>query len=121
MVPINEMTQVLSLNKSDKSGEGSSSAVHLKIGEPVSVTSGDLRNARGSVVKVEEETVYIKSKQSPAGLSESLSLYYKQLRKFFEIGDHVKIVAGVEEGQKGMVVKVDGEDISVLANDSERL
>ncbi|KAK9271116.1 hypothetical protein L1049_026705 [Liquidambar formosana] len=50
------------------------------------------------------------------GLPKTLAVNEKELCKYFEPGNHVKIVSGAQEGATGMVVKVEGHVLIILSD-----
>ncbi|KAG0463036.1 hypothetical protein HPP92_021512 [Vanilla planifolia] len=90
---------------------------HFMKGDAVVVVRGDLKNLKGWVEKVEENTVHIKPEM--AGLPKTLAFNEKELCKYFKLGDHVKVISGVQEGATGMVVKVDGH-VLIIASDTTK-
>ncbi|WVZ73461.1 hypothetical protein U9M48_021764 [Paspalum notatum var. saurae] len=87
---------------------------HFMKGDAVIVIKGDLKNLKGSVEKVEDDTVHIQPKQPR--LPRTLAFSEKDLCKYFNPGDHVKIISGVQEGAMGMVVKVEGHVLTILSD-----
>ncbi|XP_047321703.1 putative transcription elongation factor SPT5 homolog 1 [Impatiens glandulifera] len=87
---------------------------HFMKGDQVIVVKGDLKNLRGWVEKVEQENVFIRPKE--AGLPKTLAVNEKELCKYFEPGNHVKVVSGASEGATGMVVKVESHVIIILSD-----
>lgn len=47
---------------------------------------------------------------------ETLAFSDKELRKYFEVGDHVKVISGSSEGVIGMVESVEGHVVSLISN-----
>ncbi|KAL6315741.1 hypothetical protein AAG906_007164 [Vitis piasezkii] len=64
-----------------------------------------MKGDAGWVEKVEEENVHIRPEMK--GLP---------LCKYFEPGNHVKVVSGTQEGATGMVVKVEGHVLIILSD-----
>ncbi|KAK9271008.1 hypothetical protein L1049_026596 [Liquidambar formosana] len=87
---------------------------HFMKGDAVIVIKGDLKNLKGWVEKVEEENVHIRPEMK--GLPKTLAVNEKELCKYFEPGNHVKIVSGAQEGATGMVVKVEGHVLIILSD-----
>ncbi|PQP97861.1 putative transcription elongation factor SPT5 homolog 1 isoform X1 [Prunus yedoensis var. nudiflora] len=75
---------------------------------------GDLKNLKGWVEKVEEETVHIRPEMKE--LPKTLAINEKELCKYFEPGNHVKVVSGTQEGSTGMVVKVEQHVLIILSD-----
>ncbi|ERM95989.1 hypothetical protein AMTR_s00129p00026860 [Amborella trichopoda] len=92
-------------------------AAHCMKGDSVIVVRGDLKNLMGWVEKVEEESVYIRSK-IPC-FKETLAVNEKELCKYFKPGDHVKVVSDAQEGATGMVVKVEGH-VLIISSDTTK-
>ncbi|XP_058074937.1 putative transcription elongation factor SPT5 homolog 1 [Magnolia sinica] len=89
---------------------------HFMKGDAVIVVRGDLKNLMGWVEKVEEDTVHIRPKTTDPELKRTLTLNENQLCKYFEPGDHVKVVSGAQEGATGMVVKVEGHVLIIVSD-----
>ncbi|XP_031488629.1 putative transcription elongation factor SPT5 homolog 1 [Nymphaea colorata] len=87
---------------------------HFVKGDAVVVVQGDLINLKGRVEKVEEDNVHIRA--NIAGLPETLCLKERELCKYFEPGDHVKVVTGAHEGATGMVIKTEGHNIIIISD-----
>lgn len=49
-------------------------------------------------------------------LQKTLALNQKELCKYFEPGNHVKVVSGTQEGATGMVVKVEQHVLIILSD-----
>jgi len=82
--------------------------VYLK-GDVIRVIEGDLKNLQGEILEVnaEEEMAVIKP-HSDVGVT-ALNIPFSQIVKHFNIGDHIKVIAGRYDGETGMIVKVDNE------------
>ncbi|KAL4332541.1 hypothetical protein GQ457_07G022580 [Hibiscus cannabinus] len=87
---------------------------HFMKGDAVIVIKGDLKNLKGWVEKVEEENVHIRPEMK--GLPKTLAVNEKELCKYFEPGNHVKVVSGTKEGATGMVVKVEQHVLIILSD-----
>ncbi|KAM3244040.1 hypothetical protein ACQJBY_055757 [Aegilops geniculata] len=90
---------------------------HFMKGDAVVVVKGDLKDIRGCVEKVEDSIVHIRPTRSD--LPKTLAFSEKDLCKYFNPGDHVKVVFGVQEGVTGMVVKVEGHVLTILSDTSK--
>ncbi|KAL7208512.1 hypothetical protein ACSBR1_030284 [Camellia fascicularis] len=87
---------------------------HFMKGDQVIVVKGDLKNLKGWVEKVEEDNVHIRP--NAEGLPKTLAVNEKELCKYFEPGNHVKVVLGASEGATGMVIKVEGHVVIILSD-----
>ncbi|XP_076924579.1 putative transcription elongation factor SPT5 homolog 1 [Bidens hawaiensis] len=87
---------------------------HFMKGDRVIVIKGDLKNLKGWVEKVEEGTVHIKP--NAEGLLTTLAVSEKELCKYFEPGNHVKVVSGAQEGVTGMVLTVEGHLVNLVSD-----
>eukprot|EP00126_Sphaerothecum_destruens_P002287 Sdes_comp15728_c0_seq1m4763 len=77
-------------------------------GDAVEVIEGELINLTGVVDKVENGMITVIPKHEDLkGMNDALEFPASQLRKFFKMGDHVKVVAGQYTGETGMVVRVE--------------
>ncbi|KFK42161.1 hypothetical protein AALP_AA2G219200 [Arabis alpina] len=90
---------------------------HFMKGDAVIVIKGDLKNLKGWVEKVDEEIVLIKSERKD--LPDSLAVSERELCKYFEPGNHVKVVSGTHTGATGMVVKV-GQHVLIILTDTTK-
>ncbi|CAI7854316.1 unnamed protein product [Closterium sp. NIES-54] len=86
-------------------------------GDVVEVVEGDLKGLKGRVEKVDDDEVIIRPHHDE--LKDLLPVKESQLRKFFQTGDHVKVVAGQNDGVTGMIVKVEGH-IAIVLSDTSR-
>ncbi|OAY58398.1 putative transcription elongation factor SPT5 homolog 1 isoform X1 [Manihot esculenta] len=87
---------------------------HFVKGDSVIVVKGDLKNLKGWVEKVDEENVHIRPEMKD--LPRTIAVNEKELCKYFEPGNHVKVVSGTQEGATGMVVKVEQHVLIILSD-----
>ena len=82
--------------------------------DTVEVKSGELQGVRGTVVRVADDGGHIMVRLNDSALAgiEPISFTPKELRKYVEVGAHVKVINGSHKGQTGMVVSV-GDDATV--------
>ncbi|XP_073129582.1 putative transcription elongation factor SPT5 homolog 1 [Henckelia pumila] len=92
---------------------------HFMKGDRVIIVKGDLRNLKGCVEKVGEDAVHIKLREG--GLNTTLAISDKELCKYFEPGNHVKVVSGSTEGATGMVVSVEGHVVNIVSDTTKEL
>ncbi|XP_010509782.1 PREDICTED: putative transcription elongation factor SPT5 homolog 2 [Camelina sativa] len=87
---------------------------HFMKGDAVIVIKGDLKNLKGWIEKVDEDNVLIRTKMK--GLPNPLAVNERELCKYFEPGNFVKVVSGINKGATGMVVKVDQHMLIILSD-----
>lgn len=87
---------------------------HFMKGDQVIIVKGDLKNLKGWVEKVEEGNVHIRP--NAEGLPKTLAVNEKELCKYFEPGNHVKVVSGVSAGATGMVIKIEEHVVIILSD-----
>ncbi|KAL5836415.1 hypothetical protein ACOSQ3_015972 [Xanthoceras sorbifolium] len=87
---------------------------HCMKGDAVIVVKGDLINLRGRVEKVDEENVHIRPEMK--GLPKTLALNQKELTKYFEHGNHVKVISGTQQGATGMVIHTEHHVLTILSD-----
>ncbi|KAL1831157.1 hypothetical protein ACET3Z_000808 [Daucus carota] len=85
----------------------------------VIIVKGDLKNLKGVVEKVDEGTVHIKPYDE--GLPKTLAVSEKELCKYFQPGNHVKVVSGATEGATGMVVTVERHLVNIVSDTTKEV
>eukprot|EP01119_Soliformovum_irregulare_P001937 TRINITY_DN1184_c0_g1_i1.p1 TRINITY_DN1184_c0_g1~~TRINITY_DN1184_c0_g1_i1.p1 ORF type:complete len:997 (-),score=365.73 TRINITY_DN1184_c0_g1_i1:156-3146(-) len=83
-------------------------------GDVVKVIEGELKHLTGVVDSVIDDTVTIAPKHDE--LKDLLAFPASQLQKFFENGNHVKILSGKNEGETGMIVKVEENTVTIFSD-----
>ncbi|PAV82930.1 hypothetical protein WR25_00956 isoform B [Diploscapter pachys] len=83
-------------------------------GDVVEVVEGELVNLKGKVESVDGEKIIMMPEHED--LKEPLTLNAWELRKFFKAGDHIKILSGDNEGNTGLIVRVEPNLIVVLSD-----
>nr|GFC16305.1 putative transcription elongation factor SPT5 homolog 1 [Tanacetum cinerariifolium] len=78
---------------------------HFLKGDRVIIVKGE---------KVEENIVHIKP--NATGLPETIAVNERELCKYFEPGNHVKVVSGAQEGVTGMVIAVEGHLVNIVSD-----
>jgi transcription elongation factor SPT5 len=86
----------------------------LTKGDLVRVKDGELRDVLGIVDSVSVNHVIIRPKLED--IKQKLSFPLDEVEKYFEQGEHVKVVAGRAAGVTGTVVRVEGERITILTD-----
>ncbi|KAI8781206.1 Transcription elongation factor SPT5 [Biomphalaria glabrata] len=83
-------------------------------GDVVVVAEGELQHLQGKVIKVDGNKITILPKHED--LKDPLEFPYNELKKYFKMGDHVKVIAGRYEGDTGLIVRVE-DNVVVLFSD----
>ncbi|KAI8141293.1 hypothetical protein BJV82DRAFT_619991 [Fennellomyces sp. T-0311] len=88
----------------------------LQPGDTVEVIEGDMIHSVGTIESVNDASVSVSLDMG--GLTKAVTLPAKQVRKKFSEGDHVKVIHGLRKDESGMVVKVDGNVITMVSDSS---
>ncbi|ESO00069.1 hypothetical protein HELRODRAFT_192720 [Helobdella robusta] len=81
----------------------------------VEVVEGAMTAMQGKVIKIDGKRVTIQP--SHVEFKAPLTFESCELRKYFKVGDHVKVMRGSYEGETGMVVRVE-ENLVILLSDT---
>jgi transcription elongation factor SPT5 len=84
-------------------------------GDKVRILKGELKNLAGSVISSQENMLTI-APQLKEIESTTLELHISDVCKFFENGDHVKVINGRYNGQTGLVLATDSDTVKVLGD-----
>ncbi|MBN3319107.1 SPT5H factor, partial [Atractosteus spatula] len=87
---------------------------NLQPGDNVEVCEGELINLQGKILSVDGNKITILPKHED--LKDPLEFPAQELRKYFRMGDHVKVIAGRYEGDTGLIVRVE-ENFVILFSD----
>lgn len=74
-------------------------------GDTIIVTEGELKNLQGKIIQVNGNMITIMPKHET--LKDPLEFPYTEIKKYFKMGDHVKVITGRYEGDTGLVVRVE--------------
>ena len=83
-------------------------------GDNVEVTEGELVNLQGTILAVDGSKITMKPNHKD--LVDPLEFQASELRKYFNQGDHVRVIGGRHEGDTGLIVRV-LENMVVLFSD----
>ncbi|XP_013782146.1 transcription elongation factor SPT5-like [Limulus polyphemus] len=100
----------LELAESKKEDQGHNFAP----GDNVEVAEGELIHLQGKIVSVDGNKITMLPRHED--LKDPLEFQAHELRKYFKMGDHVKVIAGRYEGDTGLIVRVE-ENLVVLFSD----
>lgn len=95
-------------------------------GDNVEVIDGELVHLQGKIISIDGSKITMMPKHED--LKDPLDFQAHELRKYFKVGDHVKVCAGRFEGDTGLIVRVEDNyvvlfsdltmhEITVLAKD----
>ncbi|XP_006801313.1 transcription elongation factor SPT5 [Neolamprologus brichardi] len=87
---------------------------NLQAGDNVEVCEGELINLQGKILSVDGNKITIMPKHED--LKDPLEFPAHEVRKYFRMGDHVKVIAGRYEGDTGLIVRVE-ENFVILFSD----
>ncbi|EFA05446.1 transcription elongation factor SPT5 [Tribolium castaneum] len=99
----------LPTEKEDKAVTHSFSA-----GDNVEVCEGELINLQGKIISIDGTMITIMPKHED--LKEPLFFHASELKKYFKMGDHVKVLAGRYEGDTGLVVRVENNRVVLISD-----
>ncbi|KAL7306543.1 hypothetical protein TKK_0001235 [Trichogramma kaykai] len=95
--------------------EGAGASGHsFSAGDNVEVKEGELMNLQGKVVSVDGNMITVMPKHEE--LTEALMFTANELKKYFTMGDHVKVVAGRYEGDTGLVLRVEPNRVVLFSD-----
>uniref|UniRef100_A0A8C2GVJ2 Transcription elongation factor SPT5 n=1 Tax=Cyprinus carpio TaxID=7962 RepID=A0A8C2GVJ2_CYPCA len=104
----------LTLNHNDFINSRKEREHNLQAGDNVEVCEGELINLQGKILSVDGNKITIMPKHED--LKDPLEFPAHELRKYFRMGDHVKVIAGRFEGDTGLIVRVE-ENFVILFSD----
>ncbi|CAL8108608.1 unnamed protein product [Orchesella dallaii] len=86
---------------------GSKSEVthNFATGDNVEVCDGELQHLQGKITAIDGNKITVQPKHED--LKDPLDFQAAELKKFFAIGDHVRVIGGKYEGDTGLIVRVD--------------
>ena len=83
-------------------------------GDHVEVCEGELINLQGTIVGIDGDSIRILPKHE--ALKDEIPFKAQELRKYFSVGNHVRVLNGRFEGETGMIVGIDGTKAIVLSD-----
>ena len=72
-------------------------------GDNVEVIEGELSNLTGKILTIEGNIITMMPNHED--LNQPLDFQAHELKKFFKLGDHVKVISGRYEGDTGLIVR----------------
>ncbi len=89
-------------------------AHNFSTGDNVEVVEGELVNLQGTILSVDGSKITMRP--SHKDLTDPIEFQASELRKFFSLGDHVRVIGGRHEGETGLIVRV-LDNVVVLYSD----
>lgn len=108
-----EQPEGIELELTDRRGKENQSH-NFAAGDNIEVSEGELIHLQGKVISVDGNKITMMPKHDD--LKDPLEFQAHELRKYFKMGDHVKVIGGRYEGDTGLIVRVE-ENLVVLFSD----
>ena len=86
----------------------------MEIGDNVEVVNNAMAGLQGKVTKKDGIMVTVQPKME--GFNEPMTFKIDELKKYFNVGDHVKVTSGTFDGETGVVVRCE-DNIVILISD----
>ncbi|CAG2162644.1 unnamed protein product [Oppiella nova] len=83
-------------------------------GDTVEVCEGELAHLQGKIITIDGNKITMIPKHED--LTDPLDFQAHELRKYFKMGDHVKVIAGRYEGDTGLIVRVEDTQIVLFSD-----
>merc|ERR1719189_2754255 len=90
-------------------------AHNLCTGDNVEVIEGELVNLQGTIMSVDGSKITMKPNHKD--LIDPLEFQANEVRKYFNQGDHARVIGGRHEGDTGLIVRVLDNRAVVLFSD----
>lgn len=91
----------------------------FRVGEYVEVIQGETRDLRGRVMSIASGIVTVMPDQVEGFELKPMQYQATELRKVFSNGDNVVISNGKNKGEKGMVIKVEANIVTLFVGNKE--
>lgn len=83
-------------------------------GDTVEVCEGELMHLQGTIVKIDGSKITMLPKHED--LKDPLDFQAHEIRKYFKIGDHVKVLNGRWANDTGLIVRVEDNGVSLFSD-----
>ena len=84
------------------------------VGDNVEVVEGELAHLQGKVINVDGNKITILPKHED--LTDPLDFPSHELKKYFKVGDHAKVISGRYEGDTGLILRVEDNQIYLFSD-----
>lgn len=88
-------------------------------GDRVIITGGEQSGLRGKVISAAQEKI-VEVVLEDEGQTDKVEVPVDALRKLFLPGDHVTVARGAHEGEQGMVVRVQDQQVTLVSDQTSR-
>jgi transcription elongation factor SPT5 len=85
----------------------------FSVGDRVVVNEGELKNALGTVLTVDRNSVVVTMQDEALG---EVTFEPSKLSKFYQLGDHVKVIRGKHKDDMGMITQVQDQVITIFSD-----
>lgn len=115
-----DLANVAATLKNNKSQEGGQSSA-FQPGDNVEIRRGEQARTVGRVlgISLNEVTIVVLDAGDKQLVNQELTVTIGDLRKVFALGDHVKVIEGKHTDQTGLVIKLDGDTVVLLSDQTK--
>jgi len=83
-------------------------------GDNVEVINGELVHLQGKIMSIDGSKITMMPKHED--LKDPLDFQAYELKKYFKVGDHVKVISGKFEGDTGLIVRVEDNQVILFSD-----
>lgn len=83
-------------------------------GDVVEVCQGELIHLTGTIIGIDGEKIRMMPNHEE--LKDPIEFLASELKKYFKVGEHVKVIGGRNEGETGLIVRVE-DNIAIILSD----
>lgn len=115
-----DLAAVAASLKSSKNQDGGQVSA-FQPGDKVEIRRGEQAKTIGKVLSVSlnEVTMIVTDSGDAKFVNQELTVPANDLRKVFTPGDHVKVIEGKHSDQTGLVIKIDGDSVVLLSDQTK--
>ncbi|VVT46978.1 uncharacterized protein SAPINGB_P001483 [Magnusiomyces paraingens] len=95
------------------------SNVSFQTGDNVELFTGEQAGVQGRVMSIQGEIVTLKATTGPLR-GQTFDAPASNLRKRFQIGEHVRVASGNYSGETGMVVDISKDNVTIVSDSSKK-
>lgn len=93
--------------------------VSFQTGDHVELFTGEQAGVQGRVMSIQGDIVTVKATTGPLS-GRSFDAPASNLRKRFQIGEHVRVASGNYNGETGMVVNINKDNVTIVSDASRK-